>query len=371
MMISTSILDCKDRIDSVLQLNRTNTGYIHIDVMDGNFVSNIQFQNIGEIQDINRVSKYPLDVHLMMNAPISYIEKLGDMNIEFITVHLEIDKDIHEIIKKIHEMGYKAGLSLKPNTDINLLEEYINEIDMFLLMSVEPGRGGQSFLMETVDRILKVKKMILEHQSSVLIEVDGGVNEETIQKLENVDIAVVGSYIIKSDDYNKQIENLRNVNFERNLKLRNSKMFFAFFFPCGILNFFVWEYLSRNIVIFLASSFCMVMGIVLSLLDNKNFCFDNDEKKLFKRKLFYQFLLLIGLLPVICAIVFSLVYCFSEIYRGIHGKLFILLIVYYESLLHYFPLNLMFLGFILISGKNLSEIKVIVNDKKVNIVKKK
>ena len=98
MKIATSILDCDDRVDTVLKLNRTNTNYIHIDVMDGKFVSGVHFQDIDELRRIDRVSKYSMDVHLMMENPISYIEKLGGMNIEFVTIHLELDKDIRKII---------------------------------------------------------------------------------------------------------------------------------------------------------------------------------------------------------------------------------------------------------------------------------
>lgn len=214
MMISTSILDCENRIDSVLKLNHTNTSYIHIDVMDGKFVLNTQFQNIGEIQEIQRVSKYPLDIHLMMENPISYIEQLENMNISFITIHLEIEKDLHKIIQKIHDMGYKVGISIKPGTDIEKIRNYLDEIDMVLVMSVEPGLGGQSFLNETIERVSNLKKMILEHQLSVFVEVDGGINQDTIKMLDGVDIAVVGSYIVKSDNYYQKIEELRAIDIK-------------------------------------------------------------------------------------------------------------------------------------------------------------
>ena len=209
MMISTSILDCKDRIKGVLQLNRTHTSYIHIDVMDGKFVSGVHFQNIEEIQEINKVSKYPLDIHLMMEDPVSYIEKLTDMNIEFITIHLEIAKNIKEIFSKIRENGYKVGLSIKPGTNIKEIEPYLDEIDLILIMSVEPGLGGQKFIESTILKIQEVRNLIHKANKNIFIEVDGGINDETIQKLENVDIAVAGSYVVKSDDYYQQIENLR------------------------------------------------------------------------------------------------------------------------------------------------------------------
>ena len=206
MKIAASILDCKDRINSVIELIRTNISYIHIDVMDGKFVPSIQFDNMGEIRGINLVTKYPMDVHLMMDNPISYIKELGNMNIEFITIHLEIDKDKKEIFKRIKELGYKVGLSIKPNTNVKDIEPYLDDIDMVLVMSVEPGLGGQSFMEGTVDRIKELKELI--GNRNILIEVDGGINNETITKIKDVDIVVEGSYISKSDNYYRCVEEL-------------------------------------------------------------------------------------------------------------------------------------------------------------------
>lgn len=207
MMISTSILNSNDRVDSVLKLNRTNTSYIHIDVMDGKFVDDTQFK-LNEINAVNRVSKRPMDVHLMVNDPISYIVKLKDMNISYITFHVEIRKNKDKIIKLIKDMGYKVGISIKPDTDIEILRSYLDDIDMILVMSVEPGRGGQKFIDGTLDRIKEIKKLIKESKRDIKIEVDGGINGENIFKLNNVDIAVVGSYIINSSNYYDIIEKL-------------------------------------------------------------------------------------------------------------------------------------------------------------------
>ena len=208
MKISTSILNAKDRVKAVIELNKTNTSYIHIDVMDGIFVSNTQFNTIKEINAINMVSKHKLDIHLMVENPIEYIEQLENMNIEYITFHLEVEKDIKQIISKIKEKKYKVGISIKPNTDIKKIKPYIKDIDLILVMSVEPGKGGQEFLPSTLEKINTLKKLILENNSNTLIEVDGGINDKTITKLDNVDIAVVGSYVINSDNYYNQIENL-------------------------------------------------------------------------------------------------------------------------------------------------------------------
>ena len=206
MKIAASILDCKDRINGVIDLNRTNISYVHIDVMDGKFVPSVQFDNIGQIKGVNLVTKYPMDVHLMMDNPDDYIEELSNMNIEFITIHLEIDKDKKEIFKCIRDLGYKVGLSIKPNTSVEEIAPYLDDIDMVLVMSVEPGLGGQKFIEGTVDRIKELKELIGER--NILIEVDGGINKENISKLDNVDIAVVGSYITKSDNYKKSVDEL-------------------------------------------------------------------------------------------------------------------------------------------------------------------
>lgn len=211
MKISTSILDCDNRIDAVLKLSHTNTSYIHIDAMDGNFVPATHFMDINEIKNISRVSDKLLDVHLMMDNPITYIEQLSDVNIEFITIHLEINQNKKVIFSKIKEKGYKVGLSIKPSTDVKEVIPYLDDIDMVLIMSVEPGLGGQKFMNATIQRIDELKELIYNSNQDILIEVDGGINNEIITKLENVDIAVVGSYIVKSDNYNEKINTLLQI----------------------------------------------------------------------------------------------------------------------------------------------------------------
>ena len=208
MKISTSILSSDNRILAVEKLNRTHTSYIHVDVMDGDFVSDKQFYYIGEIKSINTISKYPLDIHLMVNDPAFYLNQLHEMNIEFVTFHVEIGnkKSNDKIIEQIHGLGYKVGLAIKPNTDVGVLEEYLDEIDMILIMSVEPGKGGQEFIYSTVDKIKQIKKLIGEND--ILIEVDGGINNETIDMVRDVDIVVSGSFIISSDNYYQAVDSL-------------------------------------------------------------------------------------------------------------------------------------------------------------------
>ena len=202
MQISTSILNSLNREESIKKLNYTKTNYIHIDVMDGLFVSDKQF-TINEIKTLNNISMKKLDIHLMVENPINYVKELSNMKIEYITFHIEVDNNINNIISTIKEKDYKVGLAIKPNTDINLLKPYLDKIDLILVMSVEPGKGGQPFLETTPPRINKIKELI--QGKDILIEVDGGITEKTIEKVPNANIAVSGSYIVKSDNYNEKI----------------------------------------------------------------------------------------------------------------------------------------------------------------------
>lgn len=204
--ISTSILSSKNRIDSIIKLNNSNSDYLHIDVMDGIFVPNTQMK-IEEIKEFETVSKKPLDVHLMTVNPEMYIDNLKNKNIEYITIHIEIDKDINDIISKIKKLGYKVGISIKPNTKTECLIPYLDKIDLVLIMSVEPGFGGQEFLPNSLEKVQEIRKM----KKDITIEIDGGIKDTNIDEIKKyVDIAVVGSYIINSQDYNQAINNLKN-----------------------------------------------------------------------------------------------------------------------------------------------------------------
>lgn len=205
MELSVSVLNAKDKIEMIKILNETNISYIHLDVMDEKFVSQKSLP-IEEIRSLAKVSTKKLDVHLMTEDPLYYIESIKDLtNIEYITIHLEIDKDIKNILNKIKEYGFKAGLSIKPNTDINLLLPYLEDLNLILLMTVEPGLGGQAFIPSSTERLKKLKEIV---NNNIKIEVDGGINNITIKEVSSSDIAVVGSYITKSDDIEGRINSL-------------------------------------------------------------------------------------------------------------------------------------------------------------------
>lgn len=206
MELSVSILNSKDKKEIIKILNDTDISYIHMDVMDGKFVSQ-QTLPYQELIDISKESNKKLDVHLMMEDPEEYIEHIKELkNIDNITIHLEINKDIKHILNKIKELGIKRGLSIKPNTSIKNLIPYLEDIDLILVMTVEPGLGGQPFLEESTSRLKQIKDLVKD--KNILLEVDGGINSETINKVKEADIAVVGSYITKSDDPIKQINKL-------------------------------------------------------------------------------------------------------------------------------------------------------------------
>lgn len=206
MELSVSVLNAKDKKQMINILNNTNSSYIHIDVMDGEFVSQISLPP-EEIIELSSISDKKLDVHLMVEDPISYIEQIKDLkNIEYITIHLEIDKDIKNILSKIKSYGHKTGLSIKPNTDVNTLIPYLEDLDLILLMTVEPGLGGQPFIESSTNKLQELKKLI--NNTNIKIEVDGGINDKTINLVKEANIAVVGSYITKSEAPTEAINNL-------------------------------------------------------------------------------------------------------------------------------------------------------------------
>lgn len=207
MKISVSYLSSNDIASDLRKLNVTNADYIHVDVMDGKFVKNktLPFK---KMKDIHKYTNKRLDVHLMVKKPLKYIEDYATLNTEFITIHVE-NKYIDKSFDLIESYGIKKGLSIKPETSLDVLIPYLDKVDLILVMSVEPGQGGQSFIEGTIDRIKELKKMLLEYNSKALISVDGGINDEIAKKLKDADILVSGSYVISSDDFQYQIFKLK------------------------------------------------------------------------------------------------------------------------------------------------------------------
>lgn len=205
-MISASILSIKENVkENIEKLDDTTIDFLHLDIMDGKFVPNKTW-DIDIIKSLIENTKKPKDIHLMVEDVKFYVDKFKVLNPEYITFHLEIDEDIMYLINYIKKLGIKVGISIKPNTDINMILPYLEFIDLILVMTVEPGQGGQSFIETVIPKVEQLNK--LKEKYNFLIQVDGGINNLTIKKVD-ADIYVVGSYITKSDDYQNQINALK------------------------------------------------------------------------------------------------------------------------------------------------------------------
>lgn len=213
-LIAPSILasDFNKLGEEIEMLNQSEADYIHCDVMDGVFVPNISF-GIPVIQSIHKISGKPLDVHLMIVNPEKYINEFYDAGASIITVHYEVCNHLHRTIQQIKELGIKASVCLNPHTSVSLLDDIIEDLDMVLLMSVNPGFGGQKFIENTCRKVVELKELILKRKSSALIEVDGGVNLEVGKKLfdSGTDILVAGSFVFGSENPTEIIRQLRSL----------------------------------------------------------------------------------------------------------------------------------------------------------------
>lgn len=205
-ILSADILNLKDELDKVKD---SGAHMIHFDVMDGIFVDNISF-GFPVLKAVNQYSDMCLDVHLMIAEPLKYIAQCAEDGADIITFHIESDGNTDEIINAIKKKNVKAGLSIKPGTPFEAVISYLDKIDILLIMTVEPGFGGQSFIADTLKKINTAKKYISEHNLDVKIQVDGGINSETSVLAGNAgaDIMVAGSYIFKSKNMKEAVASL-------------------------------------------------------------------------------------------------------------------------------------------------------------------
>lgn len=213
-LIAPSVLaaDFANLQRDIEMINNSEADWFHIDIMDGVFVPNISF-GMPVLDAINRHAKKTIDVHLMIVNPDQYIKTFKDLGTDILTVHYEACTHLHRTLQAIKAEGMKAGVALNPHTNVDFLEDVINDIDMVCIMSVNPGFGGQSFIENTYDKVKKLKALITKKGANTLIEIDGGVTNKNAKQLveAGADILVAGSYVFKAENPTTTIADLKKL----------------------------------------------------------------------------------------------------------------------------------------------------------------
>ena len=214
MIVSPSLLaadfTCLNK--EIDMINRSEADWLHLDIMDGVFVPNISF-GFSVLDAIAPICTKPLDVHLMIVEPEKFTNRLAKLGASIMNVHYEACTHLHRVIQQIHDAGMKAAVTLNPSTPVCVLEDIIKDVDMVLLMTVNPGFGGQQFIEHSLDKVRMLKQMIERTGSHALIEVDGGVNARTAPLLAQAggDVMVAGSYVFGAENPEERIKELKNL----------------------------------------------------------------------------------------------------------------------------------------------------------------
>ena len=208
-LLSANFLDLRRDIE---MLNHSEADWIHLDIMDGVFVPNISF-GFPVINSLKQITDKPLDVHLMIVQPEKFVSEVAAAGAYMMNVHYEACIHLHRVVEEIKKAGMKAGVTLNPHTPVTFLEDILHELDMVLLMSVNPGFGGQKFIEHSLQKVSDLKEMILRKNLSTLIEVDGGVNLETGKRLVDAgaDVLVAGNFVFSSENPIETIRQLKNL----------------------------------------------------------------------------------------------------------------------------------------------------------------
>ena len=199
--------------EEIARVEAAGADWLHLDIMDGHFVPNLTF-GPPVVAAIRKISKLPLDVHLMVSNPAALVEQFAEAGADYLTVHVETEPHLHRLVNRIRELGVKPAVTLNPATSVDLLDEILSEVDMVLVMSINPGFGGQKFIPASLDKIRRLRQKLKRLDRQVLIEVDGGVNQETAPQLieAGVDVLVAGSAVFGSADMKATIAALKQAH---------------------------------------------------------------------------------------------------------------------------------------------------------------